>query len=598
MQHNLDEIFDRFYPRSQTVEQGIFLKRAAWTVEIILAIIGCLIGILMMIKFQKNPDEIVTTSGLIGFTADSLMMGLIFFMVGIIELTKIPLASAVYYSQTFWIRSIFLIALIAVNISTFETVVAGFERINNQRTEDFRKLLIKKDTLEDQILEKRIKIDEKNLNKQIDDLQKKYTLISSEAEKIENSSTQKKLEIEANSNQSGVIETLTNQIKRDENNRENLQNNNLELSKQIKESGWVKNRAANQLIQDQIDNNNTEIISLSNRINSNTDKLVSARQKAQIDNKSQLDQIDNQTNRQLKPLRDNLNKIQKLIDNYTDDLNNIAERNRENLEEITSIQDEIDGLVKKIDEEGPKNQVIRVASWFKNIFIIDYEKENLKKEREINKLETSKVFNIFLFWRFSVERTSKELEIIDNQISILNDQIIINDKKIELAKAKGSTKSVYSDIPEASLTFAFWIWFGVLSFIVSITGTMLAFASLNLRDPRMHRDRNENKLKRIGLFWWFVRLLSRRAKYIKKKTKLLFKPNIVEKKVEIEVEKVVEKIVEKPIIQEKIIEKEIEVPKQIEKKVFVHVPFPTDDPEVIKKGPMIYNDKDIDKGKK
>ena len=598
MQHNLDEIFDRFYPRSQTVEQGIFLKRAAWTVEIILAIIGCLIGILMMIKFQKNPDEIVTTSGLIGFTADSLMMGLIFFMVGIIELTKIPLASAVYYSQTFWIRSIFLIALIAVNISTFETVVAGFERINNQRTEDFRKLLIKKDTLEDQILEKRIKIDEKNLNKQIDDLQKKYTLISSEAEKIENLSTKKKLEIEANSNQSGVIETLTNQIKRDENNRENLQNNNLELSKQIKESGVFKNRAANQLIQDQIDNNNTEIISLSNRIDSNTNKLVSARQKAQIDNKSQLDQIDNQTNRQLKPLRDNLNKIQKLIDNYTDDLNNIAERNRENLEEITNIQDEIDGLVKQIDEEGPKNQVIRVASWFKNIFIIDYEKENLKKEREINELETSKVFNTFLFWRFSVERTSKELEIIDNQISILNDQIIINDKKIELAKAKGSTKSVYSDIPEASLTFAFWIWFGVLSFIVSITGTMLAFASLNLRDPRMHRDRNENKLKRIGLFWWFVRLLSRRAKYIKQKTKLLFKPNIVEKKVEVEVEKVVEKIVEKPIIQEKIIEKEIEVPKQIEKKVFVHVPFPTDDPEVIKKGPMIYNDKDIDKGKK
>ena len=48
-------------------------------------------------------------------------------MVGIIELTKIPLASAVYYSQTFWIRSIFLIALIAVNISTFETVVADLK---------------------------------------------------------------------------------------------------------------------------------------------------------------------------------------------------------------------------------------------------------------------------------------------------------------------------------------------------------------------------------------------------------------------------------------------------------------------------------------
>ena len=161
MEKNLDNIFDRFYPRSQTVEQGIFLKRAAWTVEIILAIIGCLIGVLMIVKYQSNPEEVTTTSGMIGFTADSLMMGLIFFMVGIIELTKIPLASAVYYSRTFYIRTIFLIALIAVNVSTFETVVAGFERINNQRTEAFRKLLIQKDTLEDQILEKRIRIDEK-----------------------------------------------------------------------------------------------------------------------------------------------------------------------------------------------------------------------------------------------------------------------------------------------------------------------------------------------------------------------------------------------------------------------------------------------------
>ena len=123
---------------------------------------------------------------------------------------------------------------------------------------------------------------------------------------------------------------------------------------------------------------------------------------------------------------------------------------------------------------------------------------------------------------------------------------------------------------------------------------MLAFASLNLRDPRMHEERNLNKRK--GLYWRFARLLAARQKYIWERTKILFKPKIVEK--EVEVEKIVEKIVEKPVIQEKIIEKEIEVPKQIEKKVFVHVPFPTDDPEVIKKGPMIYNDKDIDKGKK
>ena len=101
------------------------------------------------------------------------MMGLIFFMVGVIELTKIPLASAVYYNRSFLRRSVFLLALVLVNISTFETVIAGFERINNQRTEAFRNLLIEKDTIEDKILEKRIKVDEKNINKQISNLQDK-----------------------------------------------------------------------------------------------------------------------------------------------------------------------------------------------------------------------------------------------------------------------------------------------------------------------------------------------------------------------------------------------------------------------------------------
>ena len=98
------------------------------------------------------------------------------------------------------------------------------------------------------------------------------------------------------------------------------------------------------------------------------------------------------------------------------------------------------------------------------------------------------------------------------------------------------------------------------------------------------------------MFLRIGRILITLRRFITKRFVLLFKPKIVEK--EIEVEKIVEKIVEKPVIQEKIIEKEIEVPKQIEKKIFVHVPFPTDDPEVIKKGPMIYNNKDIDKGKK
>ena len=590
MEKNLDNIFDRFYPRSQTVQQGIFLLRTAWAVEILLATIGCLFGIILMWKFT---DEEAQVRSFLGISGDGLMMGLIFFMVGIIELTKIPLASAVYYSRTFYIRTVFLIALIAVNISTFETVVAGFERIQNLRTKDFRSLLIQKDTLEDQILEKRIKVDEKNLNKQIAELQERYIKTTKNIENIENSVSLRKNDIEKSSNQSSIIESLEIQIEKDEKQREVLQNTNKDLSSQIKDTNfWGKNTSANKIVQNQIDENMRDIKKLTASILDRNTKLGIAKQKAQSDNRSVLNQIDNQAKRQLKPLQDNLIKTQNLIDKYTSDLENIAEINRGNLAEIKNIQDEIDSIVERIDKEGPDNQVIRVASWFKNYFIIDYELENNKIDREINNLETSKVFNTFFFWRFKTDRTQKEIDVINDQISRLNDQKNKNEQRIIQEREKGATKTVYSDIPQAALTFAFWIWFGVLSFIVSITGTMLAFASLNLRDPRMHDDRQKTQLKRRGLFWWVVRLLSAWTKNLRVKTRQLFKPNIVEKKVEVEVEKIVEKIVEKPVIQEKIIEKEIEVPKQIEKKVFVHVPFPTDDPEVIKKGPMIYNDKD------
>ena len=65
-------------------------------------------------------------------------------------------------------------------------------------------------------------------------------------------------------------------------------------------------------------------------------------------------------------------------------------------------------------------------------------------------------------------------------------------------------------------------------------------------------------------------------------------------------EKIVEKIVEKPVEVEKIVIKEVEVPKEIEtlRKEMVYVPLPTDDEELLKKGPFKAPDYDKDKKKK
>ena len=106
-----------------------------------------------------------------------------------------------------------------------------------------------------------------------------------------------------------------------------------------------------------------------------------------------------------------------------------------------------------------------------------------------------------------------------------------------------------------------------------------------------------------GIYLDFARILVTIRKYF---VKLMFKPKIVEKEIEVEkiVErllrrgrgrKIVEKIVEKPVVEEKIVYQKVEVPREIIKKVYVHVPFPTDDQEIFKERSIIHNEDDEDK---
>ena len=252
---------------------------------------------------------------------------------------------------------------------------------------------------------------------------------------------------------------------------------------------------------------------------------------------------------------------------------------------------------------APEVQVYRVATWLKGWFKVDYNKEIEKINLQVFELEQQKVDSItekgWFDKIFSVFNKNSNLdnEAIDKQISRLESQIKDFEYKSDVASLN-IEESIYADLPQGAITAAFWLWFGVLSFIISVTGTMLAFASLVLLDPRLHVIRNKKtaywKGVSIRLSKFFV-LVNR---YIWGKIKRFKDPKIVEK--EIEVEKVVEKIVEKPVVEEKIVIKEVEVPKEIEtvRKEMVYVPLPTDDEELLKKGPFTAPDYDKDKKKK
>ena len=204
-----------------------------------------------------------------------------------------------------------------------------------------------------------------------------------------------------------------------------------------------------------------------------------------------------------------------------------------------------------------------------------------------------KIFSIFN------KNSNLDNKAIDRQISSLQIQLKDFEYKAEMA-INTVNESVYADLPRGAITAAFWLWFGVLSFIISVTGTMLAFASLVLLDPRLHVIRNKKtaywKGVSIRLSKFFVLL----NKFIWGRIKRFRDPNVKIIEKEVEVEKIVEKIVEKPVEVEKIVIKEVEVPKEIEtlRKEMVYVPLPTDDEELLKKGPFKAPDYDKDKKKK
>ena len=108
---NLDNIFNKFFPQSQTTKKGVFLLRMAWGVEILVAIIGLFVGILII----RGAQGVTDASGLIerNISLNDLTIGLIFIIVAVVELTKIPLATAVYYSvRLFWLPVLPTMALI------------------------------------------------------------------------------------------------------------------------------------------------------------------------------------------------------------------------------------------------------------------------------------------------------------------------------------------------------------------------------------------------------------------------------------------------------------------------------------------------------
>ena len=534
---NLNNIFNKFYPKSQTSPMGKKLIYLAWAIEITVALVGFSIAASFIIL---GNEEVANATGESSkFNFEFIIIGLAFFVVGIMELTKIPLATALYYAaKSFW-KVVFLLALIAVNFSTFETIIQGFELAFNQRSKvvKIERKVLAKFNKERGVLEEQMSfegnIDEEiiGIQNQIAKLEDRITIINTEANN-EIAELQKQ-----NAGANPRIELLSKQVISGEQRLKNLEESKKQavLSLQsIKEGFFNKQKQKRDSI-------NVQIISYTNDINDEKKLLTN--------NRNLLDKIVGGVGAGIQP------KIAAIKENAKLRVNNIQKQ----INQITSDQ--------LLSKQSSKTTESDKQDEFRKELISINEKINTQKDKVNDIASENQIYRLAVMIKVGPGQWFFD-EKVDGQIS-------------------------EADLTQEDIDRAFWLWFGFLAFVISIIGTLVAFAGLHLMDERMHEIRNK-PIGKNTLRYRLSRLLVLTVQFLNTSIKKKLKPNTIEKIIEKEVE--VEKIIEKVIYKDKIIHVDKEVPKETFIKEMVYVPLPTDNAELLKKGP--FKASNYDKNKK
>jgi len=580
---NLDDIHFKFFPKAKTAPWGKKLIIMAWVIEILVASVSFMIAMLFFLS--KGQSDLKIADAANDLDINSIIVGLSFIVVTVIELTKIPLASVFYYAGKFVWKVVFFLALAAVTFITFETILQGFELAYNQRSsivEDQRKKI---ENTKDELKNISVKgdlteIDAKIENIRIDIDNKILEKSQVEQQRIEDIASLTSQVNIADPN----IERLNKTISRENIKLDNLINERKEIQSKIDKfnvkGDWTGGKRKNLRIEK--DKISSEIANKENLIQKYEEELAAAAAVSGGKNTSKIDAINKKADLRISQINNEIQKIEET------QLNQLLEQKSKVIKNASDQQlksDELNDLLvkqqKELKEKARENQIYRIAIKIK-------------------------VFGEFISGG-SIENDIDELNV---EIDELNNQIIENpDNEIlrlkldnKLLKIKNLkekfAESLENEIDESDLTQkdvdkAFWLWFGSMAFIISIIGSLVALAGFHLQDERMHQERNKPVKERLGRFFrniaWIPVYIN---KYIWSGIKRLRDPKIIKEKVEVEVEK----IIKEPVYQDRIVHVEKEIPKETVIKEMVYVPLPTDDEELLKKGP--FKAPDYDKNKK
>ena len=498
---------------------------SAWLMEILAATIGVLIGLTFLLRIPDGNRDITAYLPVLGF-----------FMIAIVELTRIPFSEVIYYKK----KLIFVPVLLLMIFLNGETMFVSFNiyvnNVTKSATSYYNELqsLKNKNTLNEESIEiaNTTSIDE----------------IKSELEfEIDTINQFEKSEIEAIEKK---INSLTAANPKVAKLQDEIKNNSL----RIDDLKTKINERQNTINQNK-DSLNKEKTAAINRLTIDINNKKAERSKLGVFSGNKKKKLDEQ----IAELEKEKNKLNKQLTSgfATDDI-------------IINSEKEIQKIQKENQEKN--NQIVDLT------YNENSKNGEIIKNLEIEKTKIAQKFNeqrnnIRKSFNLNKEKLDKQKEnIAVYQNEIKNNSTAINDLRTKLISeaeklpiywiARTITrKDSFDEITPKDIDFTVIVWFGALSLVIASAGTALAFASFVMGDETI-KKRNTSKTLLLKLI------------QIYRKPRIKMEKEIVEK------EKLVETI--KHVPEEKVIFKEVPKIQEVIKKEIVYVPVPTAREELIK----------------
>jgi len=471
----------------------------AWIIEICAAGIGFFFAYTTGEATRKYLAQ--DTEAFIGDPNISVTLAMLPFMIiGVVELTKIPLAFAAYNAKPGFWKALFIGVLLSLCLITGETIFTGMERSLDNQLKYFEG---------DKKTQEELKVDVSNLEKIVitleqerptDEIDREY---DSEIRAFEGSHYGEVDEI--NSERESRLSVLENQLEQSRDlfmngttqdevgNLQNILNGQLIRIKEIEDRLYEEIRRIGENALAEINSKNEEIKSLDQSISevsasiegrvfsndSAKEKTIASAEASKLSAKEEIEEIKLKRDQAINEFRETENiRIAKLEEGKSRTQLLLTEARSKSTEVFNKEKDEINTEINALNERFD----LRLAN------IVDrYDEEKALREKN------------YMDARGRAERVQTDLDDARAEIKLKKEEIIdveqiINSKAGEIQVMRfaatyaafvsdGERQGVENVTPEDIGTVMLF-WFGSIALIAATTGTVIAFASFYIRDRR------------------------------------------------------------------------------------------------------------------